>query len=48
MDKDKILQDLKKEILGVRQELRVENVGEVFGVQDGVAEIRGLSNVMYS
>ncbi len=48
MDKDKILQDLKKDILGVKRELRVENVGEVFGVHDGVAEIRGLSNVMYS
>lgn len=48
MDKDKIVQELKKQISGVQQELRKENVGEVFKVGDGVAEVRGLSNVMYS
>ncbi|MBI4034009.1 MAG: F0F1 ATP synthase subunit alpha [Candidatus Brennerbacteria bacterium] len=48
MDKDKILQELKRQILETKQELRRENVGEVFKVGDGVAEVRGLSGVMYS
>ena len=48
MEKDKILQELKKQILETKQELRTENVGEVFKTGDGVAEIRGLSGVMYS
>src|SRR3989338_4918187 len=48
MNKDQILQQLKDEILQIKRELQIENVGTVFKVGDGVAEIHGLSNVMYS
>jgi F-type H+-transporting ATPase subunit alpha len=48
MDKDRILQELKSQISETKQELKLENVGEVSKVGDGVAEIRGLSEVMYS
>jgi F-type H+-transporting ATPase subunit alpha len=48
MDKNIIIQQLKDEILGIQHKASVEHVGEVVSVGDGVAEIRGLSNVMYS
>jgi len=48
MDKERIIEELKSQILGIKQELRAEDVGEVFKVGDGVAEVRGLSGVMYS
>jgi len=48
MEKDRILRELKNQILETKQKLQAENVGEVFKVGDGVAEIRGLSEVMYS
>ncbi len=47
-NKDKILQELKSQISETKQQLRAENVGKVFKVGDGVAEIRGLSEAMYS
>ncbi len=47
-DKETILEQLKEEISGVATGPRLENVGTVIKVGDGVAEIQGLSNVMYS
>ncbi len=47
MNKDAILNQLKEEILGVSGKTTKSEVGEVIRSGDGVAEIKGLSNVMY-
>ncbi|OHA18297.1 MAG: F0F1 ATP synthase subunit alpha [Candidatus Taylorbacteria bacterium RIFCSPHIGHO2_01_FULL_46_22b] len=47
-DKDTILEQLKSEITGITAGPKLEHVGTVTRVSDGVAEIRGLSQVMYS
>src|SRR3989344_8180874 len=47
-DKDVILKQLKEEISGLTTGPKLEHVGTVTRVGDGVAEIHGLSNVMYS
>ena len=46
--KSTLLQQLKDEIKGVKTGARLEHVGEVVRVGDGVAEISGLSEVLYS
>ncbi len=48
MTKDSILEQLKEEISGLSTGAKMEHVGTVTRVGDGVAEIRGLSKVMYS
>ena len=48
MDKHNILEQLKKEISGIKGTPSVSNVGEVLRVGDGVAIIRGLSGVKSS
>ncbi|OHA27091.1 MAG: F0F1 ATP synthase subunit alpha [Candidatus Taylorbacteria bacterium RIFCSPHIGHO2_02_FULL_46_13] len=48
MDKDTIIKQLKDEIAGITTGAKLEHVGTVMRVGDGVAEIRGLSSVMYS
>jgi F-type H+-transporting ATPase subunit alpha len=48
MNKDAILNQIKEEILNVGGKASKTEVGEVIRSGDGVAEIRGLSNVMYS
>jgi len=45
MDKDLILEQLKNEIKGLKQGPAVSHIGEVIRIGDGVAKIRGLSNV---
>ena len=47
-DKDVILKQLKEEISGLTTGPKLEHVGTVTRVGDGVVEIHGLSNVMYS
>lgn len=46
--KDVIIQQLKDEVRKLRRGAEVERVGEVVRAGDGVAEIRGLSGVLYS
>ncbi len=48
MSKDIILQQLKSEIQKLKRGPETERVGEVIRAGDGVAEIRGLSDVLYS
>jgi len=48
IDKEGILQQLKDEISGLTTGPRLEHVGTVLKVGDGVAEIQGLSSAMYS
>jgi F-type H+-transporting ATPase subunit alpha len=48
MNKEAILSQLKEEILKVSGKAEKSEVGEVIRSGDGVAEIKGLSNVMYS
>lgn len=48
MNKEAILSQLKEEILKVSGRAEKSEVGEVIRSGDGVAEIKGLSNVMYS
>jgi F-type H+-transporting ATPase subunit alpha len=46
--KDTILEQLKEEISGIKAGAKVDHVGTVIKTGDGVAEIKGLSNAMYS
>ncbi|OGW93871.1 MAG: F0F1 ATP synthase subunit alpha [Omnitrophica bacterium RIFCSPLOWO2_01_FULL_45_24] len=46
--KDIILQQLKDEVQKLKRGPEIEHVGEVIRAGDGVAEIRGLTNVLYS
>ena len=48
MSKDVIIQQLKEEVLKLKRGPEMERVGTVIRAGDGVAEIRGLSGVMYS
>lgn len=48
MNKDIILEQLKDEISGITVGSKSSNVGTVIRSGDGVAEIKGLSGVMYS
>src|SRR5581483_9570896 len=48
MEIDSILNELKEEIAGIKSGPSISNVGEVMRVGDGVASIRGLSEVRYS
>ena len=43
-----IIEQLKEEIRGLKTDPRLQNVGRVLAVADGVAEIKGLSQAMYS
>ena len=47
-DTESILNQLKEEIAGIKSGPAISNVGEVIRVGDGVATIRGLSDVRYS
>ena len=46
MDKDFIIQQLKKQIEGFKAEVKAEKVGRVIKVGDGVALVAGLQDVM--
>lgn len=46
--KDIIIEQLKEEVKKLKRGAEVERVGTVIRAGDGVAEIRGLSNVLYS
>jgi F-type H+-transporting ATPase subunit alpha len=46
MDKDFIIQQLKKQIEGFKAEVKAEKVGRVIRIGDGVATIAGLQDVM--
>ncbi len=48
MDKDFIIQQLKKQIEGFRAEVKAEKVGRVIKIGDGVAIVAGLEDVMAS
>jgi len=48
MDKDFIIQQLKKQIEGFKAEVKAEKVGRVVRVSDGVAIVAGLQDVMVS
>lgn len=48
MSKDVILEQLKEEIAGIQSGAKVDHIGKVVRTGDGVAEIKGLGNVMYS
>ena len=48
MDKNTILKQLRDEIMGINNRTKVDHVGTVAKVNDGVAIVRGLSNVQYS
>jgi len=48
MSENAILEQLKNEISGLKTGVEIENVGQVVKIGDGVAEIKGLSKVMYS
>jgi len=48
MDKDLIIQQLKKQIEGFKAEVKAEKVGRVIKVGDGVAIVAGLRDVMAS
>ncbi|MFA6552588.1 MAG: F0F1 ATP synthase subunit alpha [Candidatus Paceibacterota bacterium] len=47
-DKDIILEELKNQILGVKDGPSVDHIGTVTKIGDGVADIRGLSKALYS
>ncbi len=47
-DTESILNQLEDEIAGIKSGATTSNVGEVIRVGDGVATIRGLSDVRYS
>src|SRR3989338_6527726 len=48
MDKSAILKQLHDEIMGINNRTKVDHVSTVAKVNDGVAIVRGLSNVQYS
>jgi len=48
MNKDYIIEQLKKQIADFKTEIRTEKVGKVVEIGDGVARISGLSDVMAS
>ncbi len=48
MNKDYIVEQLKKQIEGFKTETKTEKVGKVMEIGDGVARISGLSDVMAS
>ena len=48
MNKDHIIQQLKKQIEDFKTETKIEKVGKVMEIGDGIARISGLSNVMAS
>jgi len=48
MDKDFIIQQLKKQIKGFKAEVKAEKVGRVVKIGDGVAIVAGLQDVMAS
>jgi F-type H+/Na+-transporting ATPase subunit alpha len=48
MNKDYIVEQLKKQIEGFKTETKTEKVGKVMEIGDGVARISGLSNAMSS
>lgn len=48
LDKNEILKQLREEISGVKSGAEVDHVGTVVRASDGVADIKGLSRVMYS
>lgn len=48
MNKDYIVQQLKKQIENFKSEIQTEKVGKVIEIGDGVARISGLSDVMAS
>jgi F-type H+/Na+-transporting ATPase subunit alpha len=48
MNKDFIVEQLKKQIEGFKNEVSTEKVGKVIEVGDGIARISGLSNLMAS
>ncbi len=47
-DKDTIIEKLKSEILGLSVSPSFDHIGKVTKASDGVADIRGLSKVLYS
>ena len=48
MNKDFIIETLKKQIEGFKAETKIENVGRVIEVGDGIARVSGLSDAMAS
>ncbi|EKE16112.1 MAG: hypothetical protein ACD_11C00030G0020 [uncultured bacterium] len=48
MNKDLIIEQLKKQIEGYQNETKIEKVGKVIEVGDGVARVSGLSDLMAS
>ena len=48
MNKDHVIEQLKKQIEGFKTETDVQKVGKVVEVGDGVARISGLSDIMAS
>lgn len=48
MNKDFIIEQLKKQIEGYQNETKIEKVGKVIEVGDGVARVSGLSDLMAS
>ena len=48
MSKDIIIEQLKEEVQKLKKGPEIERVGTVIRAGDGVAEIRGLSGVLYS
>ena len=48
MDKDFIIQQLKKQIKGFKAEVKAEKVGRVVKIGDGIAIVAGLQDVMAS
>jgi F-type H+-transporting ATPase subunit alpha len=48
MNKDFIIETLKKQISGFKAETKSEKVGRVIEVGDGIARISGLSDAMAS
>ncbi|OHA17447.1 MAG: F0F1 ATP synthase subunit alpha [Candidatus Taylorbacteria bacterium RIFCSPLOWO2_02_FULL_43_11] len=48
MNQDVILDQLRDEIAGIKAGAKVDHVGTVIRAGDGVAEIKGLSGVMYA
>ncbi|MFH1173001.1 MAG: F0F1 ATP synthase subunit alpha [bacterium] len=48
MNKDYIIENLKKQIAGYQSEIKVDKVGQVVEVGDGIAKISGLSEAMAS
>ena len=48
MNKESIIQELKKEIQSMKGDAQISHVGVVAKLSDGVASVRGLSEVKYS